>query len=65
MRHAGATHSSSLYTMGFSVLRVALVLWHDQQINTRLVEDARGAEVRACRNVPAEWCCAANCIPRT
>ena len=31
MRHAGATRSSSLYTMGFSVPRVSLALWHDQR----------------------------------
>ena len=31
MRHAGATRSSSLDTVGFSVPRVALVLWHDQR----------------------------------
>ena len=65
MRHAGATRSSSLYTVGFSVPMVALALWHDQQINTRLVEDARGAEVRARRDASAEWCSTANCIPRT
>ena len=65
MRHAGATRSLSLYTVGFSVPRVALALWHDQRINTRLVEDARGTEVRACRDTSAEWCSAANCIPRT
>ena len=65
MRHAGTIRSSSLYTVGFSVPRVALALWHDQQINTRLVEDARGAEVRVRRDASAEWCSAANCIPRT
>ena len=51
--------------VGFSVPRVALALWHDLQIDTRLVEDARGAEVRACRDASAEWCSVANCIPRT
>ena len=65
MRHAGATRSSSFYTVGFSVLMVALALWHDQQINTRLVEDARGAEVRTPHDASVEWCSAANCIPRT
>jgi hypothetical protein len=44
---------------------VALALWHDQQINTQLVEDARGAEVRARRDVSAECSSAANCIPKT
>ena len=38
----------------FSVLRVALALWHDQQINTRLVEDAWGAEVRTRRDASME-----------
>ena len=33
--------------------------------NTRLVEDARGAEVRARRDASAEWYSATNCIPRT
>ena len=56
---------SSIDTIGFSVPRVALALWHNQQINTRLVEDARGAEVSARRAASAEWCSAANCIPRT
>ena len=51
-----------LDTLSFRVLRVALPLWHDQQINTRLIEDARGAEVRARRYASAEWCSAANCI---
>ena len=51
--------------VGVSVTRVALALWHDQQINTRLVEDARGAEVRVRRDASAEWCSAANCILRT
>ena len=46
-----ATRSSLLDTVGLSVPRVALALWHDQHINTRLVEDARGAEVRAPRRV--------------
>ena len=65
MRHAGATCSSSLDTVGFTVPRVVLALWHDQQINTRLVEDARGAEVRARHDASAECSSAANCIPRT
>ena len=47
------------------VPRVALALWHDQQINTQLVEDARGAEVRAHRDVSAECSSVANYIPRT
>ena len=51
--------------VGFSAPRVALALWHDQQINTRLVEDARVDEVRAGRDASAEWCSATNCIPRT
>ena len=51
--------------VGFRVPRVALALWHDQQINTRLVEDALGTEVRARRDASVEWCSAANCIPRT
>ena len=33
--------------------------------NTRLVEDARGAEMRARRNTSVEWCSAAHCVPRT
>ena len=45
--------------------RVALALWHDQQINTRLVKDALGAEVRAHRDASVEWCSAANYILRT
>ena len=44
---------------------VALALWHDQQINTRLIEDARGAEVRARGDASAEWCSTANYILRT
>ena len=51
--------------VGFSVPGVALALWYDQQINTRLVEDARDAEVHARHDASAEWCSVANCIPRT
>ena len=51
--------------VGFRVPRVALELWHDQEINTRLVEDAWGAEVSARCDASAEWSSAANCIPRT
>ena len=51
--------------VSFRVPWVALALWYDQQINTLLVEDARGAEVRARRDASVEWCSTANCIPRT
>ena len=33
--------------------------------NTRLIEDAQGAEVYARGDASAEWCSATNCIPRT
>ena len=54
-----------LDTLGFRMPRVALALWHDQQINTRLIEDARGAEVCARHAVSVKCSSAANCIPRT
>ena len=52
-------------TACFSVSRVELALWHDQQINTRLIEDARGAEVRALHDASTECSSAGNCILRT